>query len=37
VEDKYDVELTEDELESMKNVGDLWTFLETKQTERAQA
>jgi acyl carrier protein len=37
VEDKYDVELTEDELESMKNVGDLWAFLETKQTERAQA
>jgi acyl carrier protein len=37
VEDKYDVELPEEELEKMKKVGDLWTFLETKQTERAQA
>jgi acyl carrier protein len=37
VEDKYDVELPEDELEKMKKVGDLWTFLETKQTERAEA
>jgi acyl carrier protein len=36
VEDKYDVELPEDELEKMKNVGDLWRFLEEKQRERAQ-
>jgi acyl carrier protein len=27
VEDKYDVELPEEELEKMKNVGDLWQFL----------
>jgi acyl carrier protein len=37
VEDKYDVELSEDELEKMKNVGDLWRFLEEKQRERAEA
>lgn len=37
VEDKYDVELPEDELERMMNVGDLWTFLEAKQAERAGA
>jgi acyl carrier protein len=37
VEDKYDVELPEDELERMKNVGDLWEFLEAKQSERAGA
>ena len=37
VEDKYDVELPEEELEGMKNVGDLWTFLEAKQRERAEA
>jgi acyl carrier protein len=30
VEDKYDVELPEEELMKMKNVGDLWTFLEEK-------
>ncbi len=28
VEDKYDVELPEEELEQMKNVGDLWKFLQ---------
>jgi acyl carrier protein len=28
VEDKYDVELSEERLETMKNIGDLWTFLE---------
>jgi acyl carrier protein len=28
VEDKYDVELPEEELENMKNIGDLWQFLE---------
>jgi acyl carrier protein len=27
VEDKYDVELPEEELEKMKHVGDLWQFL----------
>jgi acyl carrier protein len=31
VEDKYDVELSEERLESMKNIGDLWTFLEEEQ------
>jgi acyl carrier protein len=28
VEDKYDVELSEERLEEMKNIGQLWTFLE---------
>jgi acyl carrier protein len=37
VEDKYDVELPEEELERMKKVGDLWAFLEAKQRERAGA
>jgi acyl carrier protein len=37
VEDKYDVELPEEELERMKNVGDLWTFLEEKAAQRAGA
>ena len=37
VEDKYDVELPEEELEKMKNVGDLWTFLEEKAAQRAGA
>lgn len=37
VEDKYDVELPEAELEEMKNVGDLWKFLEEKAAERAGA
>ena len=37
VEDKYDVELPEEELEQMKNVGDLWRFLEAKQASRAGA
>ena len=27
IEDKYDVELSDDQLEQMKNVGDLWTYL----------
>lgn len=30
IEDKYDVELPDEELEQMKNVGDLWAFLEDK-------
>jgi len=37
VEDKYDVELPEDDLERMKNVGDLWAFLEEKTAQRARA
>ena len=37
VEDKYDVELPDDELENMKNVGDLWTFLEEKAAQKAGA
>jgi acyl carrier protein len=37
VEDKYDVELPEEELENMKNVGDLWNFLEEKAAQRARA
>ena len=37
VEDKYDVELPEEELEKMKNVGDLWAFLEEKTAQRARA
>ena len=37
IEDKYDVELPEEELEKMKNVGDLWAFLETREAERTRA
>ncbi len=37
VEDKYDVELPDSELEGMKNVGDLWQFLTSKQAEKAGA
>ena len=37
VEDRYDVELPEEELNEMKNVGDLWKFLEEKTAERAGA
>jgi len=37
VEDKYEVELPEETLEGMKNVGDLWNFLEAKQAEKAGA
>ncbi len=37
VEDKYDVELPEEELNEMKNVGDLWKFLEERTAERAGA
>lgn len=37
VEDKYDVELPEEELEKMKLIGDLWTFLEQKTAERLEA
>jgi acyl carrier protein len=37
VEDKYDVELPEAELENMKLIGDLWKFLEDKSAERLEA
>jgi acyl carrier protein len=37
VEDKYDVELPEAELEKMKMIGDLWKFLEEKSAERLEA
>ena len=37
VEDKYDVELPESELEQMKVIGDLWKFLEQKTAERLEA
>jgi acyl carrier protein len=37
VEDKYDVELPEEDLDKMKNVGDLWQFLEAREAERAKA
>jgi acyl carrier protein len=37
VEDKYDVELPEDELEKMKLIGDLWRFLQQKTAERLEA
>jgi acyl carrier protein len=37
VEDKYDVELPEAELENMKVIGDLWKFLEDKSAERLEA
>jgi acyl carrier protein len=37
VEDKYDVELPEDELEKMKVIGDLWKYLEAKSAERLEA
>jgi acyl carrier protein len=37
VEDKYDVELSEERLEQMKVIGDLWKFLEEKTAERLEA
>ena len=37
VEDKYDVELPEEELDRMKNVGDLWVYLEEKAAQKARA
>jgi acyl carrier protein len=37
VEDKYDVELPEEELDNMKNVGDLWQYLGEKAAQRAGA
>jgi acyl carrier protein len=37
IEDKYDVELPDEELEKMKVIGDLWTYLEQKTAERLEA
>ena len=37
IEDKYDVELPDSELENMKGIGDLWKFLEQKTAERLEA
>ena len=37
VEDKYDVELPEEELEKMKVIGDLWKYLQEKSAERLEA
>ena len=37
VEDKYDVELPEEELEKMKVISDLWKYLEEKSAERLEA
>jgi len=37
VEDKYDVELSEERLDQMKVIGDLWKFLEEKTAERLEA
>ena len=36
VEDKYDVELSEERLETMKNIGQLWTFLEDERAKKKQ-
>jgi acyl carrier protein len=37
IEDKYDVELPDEELEKMKVIGDLWAYLEQKTAERLEA
>jgi acyl carrier protein len=37
IEDKYDVELPDAELEKMKLISDLWTYLEQKTAERLEA
>ena len=37
VEDKYDVELPEEELERMTVIADLWKYLEEKSAERLEA
>ena len=37
VEDKYDIELPEAELEKMKVIADLWKYLEEKSAERLEA
>ena len=37
IEDKYDVELPDEELEKMKVIADLWRYLEQKTAERLEA
>jgi acyl carrier protein len=37
IEDKYDVELPDEELEKMKVIADLWQYLEHKTAERLEA
>ncbi len=37
VEDKYDVELSDERLESMKSIGDLWQFLEEEKARKQEA
>ena len=37
IEDRYDVELPDEELEKMKTIADLWKFLEQKTAERLEA
>ena len=37
IEDKYDVELPDAELENMKVIVDLWKYLEQKTAERLEA
>jgi len=37
VEDKYEVELSEERLEGMKKISDLWTFIEEENTKRQEA
>ncbi len=37
IEDKYDVELPDEELEKMKLIADLWKYLEQKTAERLEA
>ncbi|MDQ6691609.1 MAG: acyl carrier protein [Candidatus Dormibacteraeota bacterium] len=37
VEDKYDVELSEERLETMKSIGDLWQFLEDERVRKQGA
>ena len=34
VEDRYDVELSEERLETMKKIGDLWTFIEEEHSKK---
>ena len=36
VEDRYGVELSEERLETMKNIGQPWTFLEDEESKKKQ-
>ena len=36
VEDKYDVELSEERLDGMKDIGALWAFLEEEHSKRQE-